>query len=187
MTGTITKISSYALLGTIISANATSPAQANSLKNLMPDDVFKKTSHQQESLGNENTVASIDMSDKAHSCISVPELDLCNQFKNEDDVKSINDSLLRNAKSSIDLIRSAEAIKVKVSDNVVHYIYNTEFTKSEMEVARKNKLFYANTYTNVWKQPETPVKKRVPEPSMLLGLIALCLLGARYQSANKNN
>ncbi len=187
MKATIKKIRNYALLGTIISANATAPAEATSLQNLTPNDGLTKTPHKQGAFSNENTLASLEDSNQAHSCISVPEFDLCNQFKNDNDAKSLKGSLLRKAKNSIGLIRAGEAIKVKTSGNEIHYIIydNFEYNASKMKVAGKKQLLYSNTYTNIWKQPEIHTKRKVPEPSVLLGLIALCFAASKYNAAKK--
>jgi hypothetical protein len=175
MTITIKKIGSYALLGTLISANATSPAQATSLQNVTPDDSLTKTEY--------DNLAEIHYSDKTDSCVSIPELDLCHEFFADDESQSLNNSLLQKAKSSIELIRASEAIKVKSSENKVYHIYDIDSTASSIPVAGEKQLLYSNIYTK--EQLELKIKKKVPEPSALLGLIAFCLLAAKHQAAKK--
>lgn len=188
MAVTLKKIRNYALLGTIISANATAPAQATSLKNITDNEGLSKIPQNQVSISNKNTLAETDDSDNTHSCISVPEFELCNQFKNNDDEKSLNNSLLQKAKSSIESIRAGEAIKVKNSQRQVYMYPSLETT-----VAVKKPLLYSNIYTtDVSKQSkfsrqfEDGEKKKVPEPSALLGLIAFWFLAAKYQAAKNS-
>lgn len=184
MVKTIRKIGNYALLGTIISANATAPAQAASLQNVTPDDGLTTTPHKEASASDRNNLASVNELDQAHSCISSPEFDFCNQFKNDNYANSLKGSLLQKAKNSIELIQAGEAIKVKASENEVYYIYDIESTASEIGVPGKKQDL--NTYTNIWKQPELSAKKKVPESSMLLGLIAFCLFAVKRQAAKNN-
>ncbi|MEM9924903.1 MAG: hypothetical protein AAF915_14305 [Cyanobacteria bacterium P01_D01_bin.50] len=185
MVKTIKKIGNYALLGTIISANATTPAQAALLQNVTPDDGLTTTPHKEASSSNKNTLAAVNESDKMYSCISAPEFDFCNQFKNDkNDANSLKGSFLQKAKNSIELIQAGEAIKVKTSDKFVYYIYDIDYTASDIAVAGKKQDL--NTYTNIWKQPQVNAKKKVPEGSALLGLIAFCLFAAKYQLAKNN-
>ncbi len=183
MSVTIKKIGRYALLGTVISANATAPAQANSLKNVTPDDDLTKTPYNQSSVGNNNSLAEIHYKDKANSCVSIPELDLCNEFLALGESKSLNGSLLQKAKTSIKKIRAGEAIKVKTHENKVHYIYDIESTQSSIRVAEKKQLLYSNIYTQ--EQLEFKIKKKVPESSAMLGLITFCLVGTLASSSKK--
>ncbi|MEO1375517.1 MAG: hypothetical protein AAFW70_14610 [Cyanobacteria bacterium J06635_10] len=184
MVKTIKKIGNYALLGTIISANATTPAQAALLQNATPDDELSTTPHKEASANNTSTLAAVNESDKMYSCISAPEFDFCNQFKNANDAKSLKISLLQKAKNSIELIQAGEAIKVKTSDKFVYYIYDIDSTTSDIAVAAKKQDL--NIYTNIWKQPQVNAKKRVPEGSALLGLIVFCLFAAKSQAAKNN-
>ncbi|MGD1912670.1 MAG: hypothetical protein ACFB2X_18005 [Rivularia sp. (in: cyanobacteria)] len=184
MVKTIKKIGNYALLGTILSANATTPAQAALLQNVTTDDALTTTPHKEASISNGNTLAFLNESDKMYSCISAPEFDFCNQFENDRDPKSLKGSLLQKAKNSIELIQAGEAIKVKTSDKFVYYIYDIESTASDISLAGKKEDL--KTYTNIWKQPQINRKRKVPEGSALLGLIAFCLFAAKYQAAKNN-
>lgn len=186
MTITIKKISNYALLSTIISTNATAPAQATLVQNITADEEFINTPQKQTSLSrNQNILTEVDKSNyKDNFCISLPEFDLCNEFKNDKTEKSLNNSLLRKAKTSLELIRDGEAIKVKTSADQIYYIYDIELDASTVVSAEKKQKLYLNTYTNV-KQQFGRVKKKVPEPSLLLGLIVFCLLAAKHQPTKK--
>ena len=187
MTITIKKISQYALLSTIIGANATSPAQANSLKNVTPDDGFTKAPQQQTSVSYKNILAKAGKSNyKVSSRISLPEFDLQNQFTSDDATKPLKDSLLEKPKNSIRLIEDAEDTKVEILEleDGVYYVYNTKTAASLVQPVPENQQSYINTYTNV-KQKFGRVKKKVPEPSVILGLIAFCLLAAKYRGVEK--
>lgn len=180
MTKNIKKIGKYALLGTIISANTTAPAQANSV--FVNDDDLSEITYNRASSTDKNIFVETEAFDSTNSCISIPEFDLCEQFKDNKQTSSLNDSLLKKAQDSIDLIRSNETLQVKVSQNEVYYV--PSINKSESYISQP---IYSNTYTNVSRQTELTPKKKVPEPQALLGLIVFCLLAAKNKAAKNNH
>ncbi|MGB3654797.1 MAG: PEP-CTERM sorting domain-containing protein [Rivularia sp. (in: cyanobacteria)] len=177
MTITIKKISNYALFGTIISASATAPAQASLTTNINSNDDLNQNPQNQASSDSKDILVKTPKCNEAN-CISFPNFDLYGEFDKNNDPKTLNNSLLKIAKGIIKDIETAEAVKVKTSqEGVVHIIYDAEFTPSQSK--QQSAL---NTYTNVW-QSKASQKKKVPEPSALLGLIALGLFAAKRKAA----
>ncbi|MBE9213341.1 hypothetical protein IQ247_11780 [Plectonema cf. radiosum LEGE 06105] len=174
MTKSIKKVFNYVFLGTIINVSATVPAQASSFENFAPDDDLRKTPQNKLSSGSKNILSETGLSNKPDYCISFPELDLCNQFTRDKNKNSLNNLLFLKAQSTIQSIEAAENI-----------IYNTEFTSSQNQ-QQSNLETYTTTYTSVW-QSRVPHKKKVPEPSALLGLIAFYLFAAKHRSAKNSS
>jgi hypothetical protein len=73
--------------------------------------------------------------------------------------------LLQKAESNIEEIIQASEVSSETIDGKIFYKYDFEDTKYRT----KNTL----TYTNTWKAPVSPPKRRIPEPSTILGLIAI--------------
>ena len=179
MTITIKKISNYALLGTIISTSATAPAQASSIANVNSNEDLIQNPQNRASSVRKDILVKTQKCNEANSCISLPNFDLYGEFNKTNNPKTLNNSLLKKAKRIIKSIETAEAVKVKISsEGVEHIIYDAEFTPSESK--QQSAL---NTYTNVWRSESQ--KKKVPEPSALLGLVAFGLLAAK-RKAEKN-
>ncbi|MBF2015102.1 MAG: hypothetical protein IGS23_07850 [Rivularia sp. T60_A2020_040] len=186
MTITIKKIRNYALLGTIISVSSTAPAQASSFQNVVPDDALTKIPQNPASFDSKDTLLNRSISNQPDYCISFPELDLCNQFTKDEHKNSLNISLFQKAQISIQSIQDAERIEVKTSGEGIQYIiYNTEFTPSQKQ-QQSNLDTYTTSYTTVW-QSKVDQRKKVPEPSALLGFIAFYLFAAKYKLAKNSS
>lgn len=153
MTTTIKKIRNYALLGTIISASATAPAQASSL------DLIQETPL--EASQTSDTTSEIEASEKPASCISSPELEPCNEL-----------AILGEANNIIKSVEATQTTKVKFFKGHKYTIYNVEPNQSDSE--ELGTTIYARSSIQ---------KEKVPEPSALLGLIALFLLAKKRQTA----
>ncbi len=177
MTITIKKISNYTLLGTIISASVTAPAQASSIANVDSNDDLIQNPQNQASSDRKDILVKTQKCNEANSCISLPNFDLDSEFNKNNDTNTLNNSLLKKAKRIIKSIEAAEAVKVITSSEGIEYIiYDAEFTPSESKYQSA-----LNTYTNVRRSESQ--KKKVPEPSALLGLIAFGLLAAKRKVA----
>ncbi|MEB3215001.1 MAG: hypothetical protein VKN72_01915 [Nostocales cyanobacterium 94392] len=185
MTKSIKKVFNYALLGTIVNVSATAQAQASLLENVAPDDDLTKTPQNQLLSDSKNTLSETRLSNKPDSCISLPELDLCNQFTRDNNKNSLNYSLFQQAQSTIQSIEAAEHIEVKIPrDGIKYIIYNIESTSSQNQ-QQSNLDTYTTSYTSVW-QSKVSHKKKVPESSALLGLIAFYLFAAKHRSAKNS-
>ena len=93
MTITINKVRNYVLLGTIISASATAPAQAGSLKNLSSNDDLIKTPNKQTSVDSKDILVEKQSCKEADPCISFPEFDLDGEFNENDKIYSLKKPL----------------------------------------------------------------------------------------------
>jgi hypothetical protein len=176
MTITIKKVRNYVLLGTVISASATAPAQASLLKNSNSNNDLTITSDNKASIDNKDLVEKQNCKE-ADSCISSPELDLYHQFNKNDNKNSIDNSLLEKDRDTIksDIGASLSQI-ITIEDGVERTVNKTEFTPLESPEQ------YTSTYMSLASE-----KKRVPEPSALLGLIAFFLLAAKKGKTAKNS
>ncbi len=172
MTITIKKVRNYVLLGTIISASATAPAQAGSLKNFNSNDDLAKTPDNQASDDRKDILVETQKCKEADSCISFPEFDSYDKLKKNDNTNSIDNSFLKKARRTIESVQAANTTQVKTVNGRKHIIYNTEFTASQGE----------ELYTNVYLSGASK-REKVPEPSALLGLITFFLLAAKHQTA----
>ncbi|WP_029635267.1 PEP-CTERM sorting domain-containing protein [[Scytonema hofmanni] UTEX B 1581] len=76
--------------------------------------------------------------------------------------------LLQKAESNIEEIIQASEVSNETIDGTTYYKYYVGDTKFKT----KETL----TYTNTWKAPPSPPKRRIPEPSTILGLIAIASL-----------
>ncbi|MGI2905928.1 PEP-CTERM sorting domain-containing protein [Tolypothrix sp. VBCCA 56010] len=76
--------------------------------------------------------------------------------------------LLQKAESNIQEITQASEVSNEIIDGKTFYRYHLGDTKYKT----KETL----TYTNTWKAPASPPKRRIPEPSTILGLIAIASL-----------
>lgn len=76
--------------------------------------------------------------------------------------------LLQKAESNIQEITQASEVSNEIIDGKIFYKYHLGDTKSKT----KETL----TYTNTWKPPASPPKRKIPEPSTILGLIAIASL-----------
>ncbi|MEO1429023.1 MAG: hypothetical protein AAFS12_01030 [Cyanobacteria bacterium J06632_19] len=184
---TINNIRNFALLGTIISASATAPAQAGSLKNINGDDDFATASKKLASFENKKILLGKYKCNQTDSCISFPEFDSESQLEKTDDKNLLDNLTLKKAIRSYESINAAEKIQVKISeDGVKHIIYNTpEF--SPLESKEMHTAIYSSysSYSSALSQ-----RRKVPEPSAMLGLIAFFLLAAKRQkgkAARQNN
>ncbi|NEU73238.1 PEP-CTERM sorting domain-containing protein [Hassallia byssoidea VB512170] len=74
--------------------------------------------------------------------------------------------LLQKAESNIEEIIQASEVSSETIDGKTFYKYHGDTNKA------KN----TDTYTNTWKAPASPPKRRIPEPSTILGLIAIASL-----------
>jgi hypothetical protein len=74
--------------------------------------------------------------------------------------------LLQKAGTNIQEIIQASEVSSQTIDGKTFYKYhgNTNITPD------------THTYTNTWKAPASPPKRRIPEPSTILGLIAIASL-----------
>ncbi len=175
MTITIKKVRNYVLLGTIISASATAPAEAGSFKNLNSNDDLTKTPDNQASTDSKDVLVEIQKCKEVDSCISFPEFDLNGEFNKNDNTNSIHNSFFKKAKQIRQSVEDAKKVEVKIVNGRKHIIYNTEFTSSERE----------ELYTNVYLSTASK-REKVPEPSALLGLITFFLLAAKRQTAKNS-
>ncbi|MBW4478110.1 MAG: hypothetical protein KME54_14890 [Tolypothrix brevis GSE-NOS-MK-07-07A] len=85
--------------------------------------------------------------------------------------------LLEKTESNIGEIIQASEVSNETIDGTTYYKYYVGDTKSRT----KETL----TYTNTWKAPASPPKRRIPEPSTILGLIAIASI-ARWKSKLKS-
>ncbi|MCV3217560.1 PEP-CTERM sorting domain-containing protein [Plectonema radiosum NIES-515] len=76
--------------------------------------------------------------------------------------------LLQKAQSNIGEIIQASEVSNETIDGKTFYKYDVGDTNSKT----KETL----TYTNTWKAPASPPKRRIPEPSTILGLTAIASL-----------
>jgi hypothetical protein len=74
--------------------------------------------------------------------------------------------LLQKAESNIEEIIQASEVSSETIDGKTFYKYHGDTN------INKN----THTYTNTWKAPASPPKRRIPEPSTILGLIAIASL-----------
>ncbi|MBD0261724.1 MAG: PEP-CTERM sorting domain-containing protein [Tolypothrix sp. Co-bin9] len=74
--------------------------------------------------------------------------------------------LLQKAETSIQEIIQASEVSSETIDGKTFFIYHgdTNITPN------------THTYTNTWKAPASPPKRKIPEPSTILGLIAIASL-----------
>ncbi|MCJ8280199.1 MAG: PEP-CTERM sorting domain-containing protein [Rivularia sp. ALOHA_DT_140] len=174
MTITIKKIRNYTLLGTLISASATAPAQAVSLKNVSnADDINNLQS--QASAASKDINSQIEMVNKPDHCISFPESELCNQLTKEENQSSSNNPLFKKAKDIIKSVDAAKTTEVKVVKGRKHIVYHHEFSQQGSE--ELGTAIYSSA---------SSIKEKVPEPSSLLGLIALLLLARKLKTTNNS-
>ncbi|BAY84997.1 hypothetical protein NIES267_44950 [Calothrix parasitica NIES-267] len=171
MTTTIKKIRNYALLGTIISASATAPAQASTLKNISSDDLIQNP-FSEASKASKDISSEIQVTEKPDYCISFPESELCNQLTKQENRDSLNSPLFRRAKHIIESVEAAQTTKVKFVQGRKHIVYNAQSNQSDSE----------EPYTAIYAVASTQ-KEKVPEPSAIYGLIALLLLARKRQTA----
>ena len=176
MTITINKVRNYLLLGTIISASATAPAQAGSLKNLNSNDDLTKTQNHLASDDSKDILVDTQKCKQADSCISSPEFDLHEELNQKDNTNSIDNSLLKKARDTIETIQGASLSKViTTADGVEHIVDKTESTPSATP----------ELYTSIYVSGNAESEK-VPEPSALIGLITFFLLAAKRQTAKNS-
>lgn len=71
--------------------------------------------------------------------------------------------LLQKAESNIEEITQASEVSNEIIDGKTFYKYHGDTN------INKN----THTYTNTWKAPASPPKRKIPEPSTILGLIAM--------------
>ncbi|MDY6899731.1 MAG: PEP-CTERM sorting domain-containing protein [Cyanobacteriota bacterium] len=176
MTTTIKKIRNYALLGTIISASATAPAQASSLKNNNSHDLIQNPLLE-ASKASKDISSEIEVTEKPDYCISFPESELCNQLTKEENQNSLNNPLFRKAKNLIESFEAAQTTKVRFVKGHKYTIYNAESNQSDSEELLRTTI-YASASVR---------KEKVPEPSALIGLIALFLLSKKRQTATNSD
>jgi hypothetical protein len=74
--------------------------------------------------------------------------------------------LLQKAESNIQEITQASEVSSEIIDGKTFYKYHGDTN------INKN----THTYTNTWKAPASPPKRKIPEPSTILGLIAIASL-----------
>ena len=170
MTIKIKKISSFALLSTVIGASATAPAHAISSQGTTPDSGVE-ADNQKTYLENQQSTNNIGF------CISEPEFD-----------SSCKNSFLQDARETMEIIKTAEATQKmeqawqEQTKNA--YEQNLNIAISRTVATNQGDISYSNTYVDIEKQ-FAKVKKKVPEPSVMLGLVSFCLLAAKCK-ATKN-
>ena len=174
MTTTIKKIRNYALLGTIISASATAPAQASTLKNINSDDL-NQNPLSEASEASKDISSEIEVTEKPDYCISFPESELCNQLTKQENQNFLNNPLFRKANHIIESVEAAQTTKVKVFKGQKYIVYNAESNQSDSEVP----------HTAIYAVASTQ-REKVPEPSAILGLIAFLLLARKRQTAESS-
>jgi hypothetical protein len=72
--------------------------------------------------------------------------------------------LLQGAKRQLEEITEASNFAQNTVDRTTYYIYNTSPSQDDTQTS---------IYTNTWKPADPPPKRKIPEPSALLGLIAI--------------
>jgi hypothetical protein len=84
----------------------------------------------------------------------------------------VRDNLLQTAATKIEeIVQASEVLQVTIDDTIT-YRYNINTTKSEARDAVPK--LYAGPYSNIWTPATSaPPKKEIPEPSLILGLIAV--------------
>ncbi|MEL6163329.1 MAG: PEP-CTERM sorting domain-containing protein [Cyanobacteria bacterium J06628_3] len=173
MTTTIKKIRNYALLGTIISASAAAPAHASSPTNINSNNLtgnpLSEASKASKDINSETEVPLV-------GCISSPESEPCNQLAKEENQDFSNSPLFREANNIIESVEAAQTTKVKVVKGDTYTVYNLESNQSEQEELPVT--IYASASVE---------KEKVPEPSALLGLIALFALAKKRKMATNSD
>ena len=82
--------------------------------------------------------------------------------------------LLQKTDSNIQTIIQASEVSQRTIDGTTFYKYYLGNAKSITKDA--------NLYTNIWKAPASPPKRKIPEPSTIIGLIAIaCLFRTQRQ------
>lgn len=176
MTITINKVRNYVLLGTIISASATAPAQAGSLKNLNNNDDLTKTPNKQASVDSKDILVEKQGCKEADPCISFPEFYLDGEFNENDKTYLLEKSFLKQARQITQSVKATKKVEIKnLADGRKAIIYNNQFTPSESE----------QLHTSVYLSAASE-RKKVPEPSALIGLITFFLLAAKHQTAKNS-
>jgi hypothetical protein len=84
--------------------------------------------------------------------------------------------LLQKAENNIEEITQASEVSNETINGTTYYKYYVGDIKSKT----KETL----TYTNTWKAPPSPPKRRIPEPSTILGLIAIASIARRKSKVN---
>lgn len=176
MTTTINKVRNYVLLGTIISASATAPAQAGSLKYVNSNNDLTNTQNHLASDDTQDNLVETQKCEEADYCISAPEFDLDEEFNKKDNTNSIDDSLFKKARETIENIQAEPLYQViTTEDGVEHIVYNADFTESEnLEVYTS--IYFSGTYE----------REKIPEPSALIGLITFFLLARKRKTVEDN-
>lgn len=83
--------------------------------------------------------------------------------------------LLQKAESNIEEVIQASEVSNETIDGKTFYKYYVGHNKAKETL----------TYTNTWKEPASPPKRRIPEPSTILGLIAIASLFLTQQRKMK--
>ncbi|WP_414619058.1 hypothetical protein [Calothrix sp. CCY 0018] len=176
MTITI-NIRNYVLLGTIISASATAPAQAGSLKNLNSNDDLAKSPNKQASVNSKDIfLVEKQNCQEADPCISFPEFDLDGEFNENDKTYSSKKPSKKKARQITQSVKATKNVEIKhLADGRKAIIYKNQFTPSESE----------QLHTSVYLSAASE-RKKVPEPSALIGLITFFFLAAKRQTAKNS-
>jgi len=87
--------------------------------------------------------------------------------------------LLEKTETNIEEITQASKVSNETIDGTTYYKYYVGDTKYKT----KETL----TYTNTWKAPPSPPKRRIPEPSTILGLIAIASLFVTQHQLQKKS
>ncbi|MFH7030552.1 MAG: PEP-CTERM sorting domain-containing protein [Heteroscytonema crispum UTEX LB 1556] len=144
MGANINKIGIYTSIVVAIGAIATAPAQATSLQNFT-SDTNNFDGNNQDKTDTSNLITTNDLT---------------------------KDQLLQEAKRNVEQITEASNFTQNTVDGTTYYIYNSPPSQDDT-TDPGNKQPQTSIYTNTWKSAEPAPRRKIPEPSALLGLIAI--------------
>jgi hypothetical protein len=138
------KIGIYTSIVVAIGAIATAPAQANSLQNFT-SDTNNFDEKNQEQTDNSDLITTNDLT---------------------------KDELLQGVKRDVEEITEASNFTQYTIGDTTYYKYYSPPSPDDTTDSG-NRQPEINIYTNTWKPADPPAKRKIPEPSALLGLIAI--------------
>lgn len=155
---------------------ATTPASAFSLKT---DSVNTLSDNHLTSSNSKLKLNQIKLID--NEATDELNLDLVRRYSFKEQISTDKDTtpnpvsqLLQKTDSNIQTIIQASEVSQRTIDGTTFYKYYLGNAKSISKDA--------NLYTNTWKAPASPPKRKIPEPSTIIGLIAMgCLFRTQRQ------
>lgn len=125
--------------------------------------------------GNFINNSSVNPLDDNHTSLNL-ELDGTNTKLIGNEADNEVPQLLQKAGTNIQEIIQASEVSSQTIDGKTFYKYHVDTNISQN----------TDTYTNTWKEPASPPKRRIPEPSTILGLIAIASLFVTQRQKNQN-